>query len=63
MPKYRIIGAVIGSKYLGTIEAPDAEAAKELAPKCLDIGVSLCHECSRSMSDLEIEEIYRRGGP
>lgn len=57
MPKYQIIGAIIGSKHLGTIEAPDAEAAKELAQKCLDIGVSLCHECSRGMSDLEVEDI------
>jgi hypothetical protein len=41
-------------KYLGEVEAESAEQALELA-QGLDASVSLCHQCSREVSGLEVE--------
>jgi hypothetical protein len=56
--KYRLIGVVVvGSKYLGEIIANSEKEAYDRAWKELDCYVSLCHHCSKHLSDLEVEDI------
>lgn len=55
MPKYRVYGKVVGSKYLGEFEAPTKEDAEEMAMG--ENGhVGLCHQCSDECEDPEIVE-------
>jgi len=53
MPTYLVSGAVAASTFVGKYEASCHEEAIELARK--DAGISLCHECSRQVSDPEVE--------
>lgn len=57
MKKYRVYGVVTGSKYLGEVEAENAEEAEQKAFDELDIGCSLCHHCSSEAEDAEIHEL------
>lgn len=52
MKRYRVIGAVVGSKYLGEFKAESAEEAVELAMRSAD--VRLCNQCSDECEDPEI---------
>lgn len=55
--KYHIYAKVVGSKYLGEVEA---NSEKEAIQKGWDLDeacVSLCHQCSSECEDAEIEEI------
>ena len=56
MPRYRCVGTVTGSKYLGVVEAPDPESAKA---KALDLEghVSFCHQCSDECEDAEVTDV------
>lgn len=56
MPKFHVVGKVVGSKYLGCFEA---ETAEEAVSKALNKGeayVSLCHQCAEQCEDGEIED-------
>lgn len=55
--KYDCYARVVGSKYLGEVEANSPEEAEELAWKLDSTHVSLCHQCSSNVEDPEIEEI------
>jgi hypothetical protein len=55
MPRYSVTGAVHGSTWIGEYDANTPEEAIELAYN--DAGVSLCHECARSVSDPEVCEL------
>lgn len=55
MPRYSVSGAVHGSTWIGEYDATTPEEAIELAYN--DAGVSLCHECARSVSDPEVCEL------
>ncbi len=55
MPKYRANGAVVGGMYIGDFEAPDEASALAMAEE--HAHVSLCHQCSNQISDLEVENI------
>ena len=62
MPTYNVYGSIVGTKYLGQVEAEsDAEALKKAtsfeAQKKLQAGISLCHECNRDIGNLEIDDI------
>jgi hypothetical protein len=53
--KWRVYGAVFGTKYLGVFEAQTKEEAIEKALKSGEAHVSLCHQCAGEMSDPEIQ--------
>lgn len=55
MPKFKAYGQVVGSKYLGEVEADTEEEAKRKAWSLAH--VSLCHQCSDECEDPEVEEI------
>ena len=55
MPRYSVTGAVHGSTWIGEYDANPPEEAIELAYN--DAGISLCHECARSVSDPEVCEL------
>ena len=55
MKKWDIIGSVVASKFLGTVEAETWEEAIEKGWKLAD--VSVCHECSSEVSDPSIDDI------
>lgn len=55
MPRYSVTGAVHGSTWIGEYDANTPEEAIELAYN--DAGISLCHECARSVSDPEVCEL------
>jgi len=55
--KYNLIGTVVGSKYLGTVEAESPEEAKEMARNLDSCSISLCHQCSCECEDAEVTEI------
>jgi hypothetical protein len=54
MPRYRVVGKVAGSKYLGEFEAdsPDEAIEKALAENGM---VCLCHQCSSECEDAEVD--------
>lgn len=58
MPRYRVVGTVIGSKYLGEFEADTPEEAVEKALDSEECHVSVCHQCSDDISDPEIDEAF-----
>lgn len=55
MATFHCYAAVTGGKYLGEFEADTAEQAVELAWH--EAHVSLCHHCSREISDPEVDSI------
>lgn len=55
MPRYSVTGAVHASTYIGEYDANTPYEAIELAYN--DAGISLCHECARSVSDPEVCEL------
>lgn len=57
MKKYRIYAQVVGSKYLGEVEADSKEEAIEKAFDLDTCSVSICHQCSREIDDAQIGEI------
>lgn len=56
MPKYRVYGAVTGSKYLGEYEADSPEEAEEMALN-KEGHVCFCHQCSDQCEDPEVTDI------
>ncbi len=54
MPKYRVVGTVVGGKYLGEFEADSAELAEEMAMDEHGGNISLCHQCSGECEDGEV---------
>lgn len=57
MPLYRVYGHVIGSKYLGEVEAADASAAAEKGIELEEAYVSLCHQCADQCEDAHVENV------
>ena len=55
MPKYRVHGAVVGSKYLGEFEAKNADEAIKKAVESRAGSVSLCHQCADECEDASID--------
>ncbi len=55
MKNFRVVGTMVGSKYLGEIEAETAQEALDRAPAELDFGCNLCHHCSGQCEDGEID--------
>ena len=50
MQKYRVVGKVYASKYLGEFEANSPEEAVDLALNSDAASVCLCHQCSDQMA-------------
>ena len=56
MPKFRVYGKVVGTKYLGTYEAKTKQDAIEQGVKKEGF-ISLCHHCSKECEDAEVTNI------
>ena len=57
MPKFSVYGKVVGSKYIGTVNAKNKKEAEEKAWEHRNVHVSLCHQCADECDDPEIVEI------
>lgn len=53
--RWRASGVVVGTKYLGEVDALTEDEAKAKALRRAH--VSLCHQCSRECEDPEIDEV------
>lgn len=56
MAKWDVWAAVVGSKYMGQVEAETEEEAQALGNK-LDSHIGLCHQCSDEAEGLEVQDI------
>lgn len=57
MPKFRVYGKVVATKYIGEFEAETKEQAEEMAWKSEETYISLCHQCTSEAEDPEIHEL------
>ncbi|MEK3838670.1 hypothetical protein [Paenibacillus sp. FSL R7-0128] len=57
MPKFRIYGRVVATKYIGEFEADTKEQAERMAWDSDEAYVSVCHQCSKEVEDPEIREL------
>lgn len=55
MALWNVSGTVVGGTFVGEFKAETAAAALKQAWK--KVGITLCHECSREMSDPEVTEL------
>lgn len=55
--KYLVYGKVVGTKWMGTVEAENEKEAMKLANE-LDSHVSICHQCADEVDSLEVDEIF-----
>jgi hypothetical protein len=55
--KYLIYGKVVGSKYIGEVEASNKKEAIEKGWKLDEVCVCLCHQCSGECEDGEISDL------
>lgn len=55
--KYHVWAKVVGSKYLGEVEADSEEEAIEKGRELDECGIFLCYQCSSECEDAEMEEI------
>ena len=55
--KYSLYAKVVGTKYLGEVEADSPEEAIEKGYDLETFHVSVCHKCSADISDPSIEDI------
>jgi hypothetical protein len=56
MPKYRVYGKVIGTKYLGTFEADNEQEAIEKGLDSDDVSITLYHSYEDQVDGLEVED-------
>lgn len=54
MPRYRVWGKIVATKYLGEFEAETEAAAEELALESDAAHVTICHHCSDEIEEPEI---------
>lgn len=57
MPKYRLYATVTGGKYLGEVEAKNEREAVEMGFDHDEAHVSVCHQCSKEISDPQVTEV------
>ncbi len=57
MPKYRCYGTIVGSKYLGVVEADNPEEAERNAWELDSTYISLCHQCAPECEDAAVTEV------
>ena len=55
--KYQIYGKVVGSKYIGEVEASSEEEAIEKGWELDEACVTLCCQCSKECEDPEISDL------
>lgn len=55
--KFSCYAQVIGSKYLGDVEADSLEEAEEKADELETLNIGLCHQCADQVEDPTITEI------
>lgn len=52
---WTVTGSLVGGTHVGEFKAETGHEAIEMAWR--KAGISLCHECSRHVSDLEVEQL------
>lgn len=57
MPKFRVYGVVVASKYIGEFEAATKEEAEQMAWDSDESSVSVCWHCSRDVEEPQIDEL------
>ena len=57
MARYHAYARVVGTKYLGTVEADDVASAREAAWNLDTASVGLCHQCRSECNDAEIADV------
>lgn len=57
MKRYRATAVIAGGKYLGEVDAENEEQAKEKAWNLPEAFVSVCHQCTDDVGELEIADI------
>jgi hypothetical protein len=55
--KYQIYGKVVGSKYIGEVEADNEEEAIEKGWELDETCVCFCPQCSKECEDPEISDL------
>ena len=58
MAKWSITASVVGSKYVGEVEADTQEEAIEKGWKHPNAYCSVCHACSDDIEDPELQELF-----
>lgn len=57
--KFACYGRVVGTKYLGEVEAENSDEAVELAHNLPEAQcISVCHQCAKEVGDIEIDDIF-----
>ena len=54
---YSVYAKIVGSKYLGEVEADSEDEAIEKAFQLDSCHCSVCHQCSKQIDNPEIDEI------
>ena len=57
MKVYRCYAKVVGSKYLGTVEANSEKEAIDKAYELNECYITLCHYCSSECEDAEVTDV------
>lgn len=57
MPTFQCYGQVVGSKYLGEVEAATKEEAEEKALELDNCSVTFCHNCESECEDAEVKDV------
>lgn len=56
MTRYRVYAKIIGTKFLGEVDAPSPDVA--CAKMEGDAYVNLCHQCSHEIDDAQCDEMF-----
>jgi len=57
MPKYKVYGVVVGTKYIGEFETHNKEEAEQLAWDSENAYISICYHCSKEIDEPQIEKM------
>lgn len=58
MKTYTCYAKIVGTKWLGDVEAENATEALKLAHELDTCYVSVCHQCSDQVDSPEIDEVF-----
>lgn len=58
MKNYNVYAKVVGSKWIGVIEAENEEEAIQIGVHHENCYVSLCHQCASECDDLEVTGVF-----
>lgn len=53
--KFHVYGKVVGTKYLGVVQAKNEDEAEREAENLVDQHIFLCNQCSKQVEGLEVQ--------